>query len=53
MTGIKHSANRPKMAKHLRTTSTKRFRNDDPEAKGRYQAKMAARAQRKLRRKGK
>ncbi len=46
--GIKSSANRPKLAKNLRTKSEKKFRNDNPEARGKYATKMAARAARRL-----
>jgi hypothetical protein len=48
VSGIKSSCNRPKVAKHLRSATNKKFKNDDPEAKKRYAAKMAARATRKL-----
>lgn len=46
--GIKGSCNRPKLPKNLRSKSDKKFRNDNPEARGRYATKMAARAARKL-----
>ena len=46
--GIKSSCNRPKLAKNLRTKTSKKFRNDNAEARGKYAAKMAARAARKL-----
>ncbi len=47
MSGIKSSANRPKLAKHLRTKTEKKFRNEDPEKMLAYKAKLAARAARK------
>lgn len=46
--GIKGSCNRPKLAKNLRTKTSKKFRNDNPDARGKYAAKMAARAARRL-----
>lgn len=46
--GIKSAANRPKSAKHLRRGSSKKFRNDNDEARAKYAQKMAARAARKL-----
>ena len=46
--GLKASANRGKTAKHLRGKTKKRFRNEDPVAKAKYQAKRAAMAARKL-----
>ena len=46
--GIKSSCNRPKVARNLRTKSEKKFRNDNPEARGKYATKMAARAARRL-----
>lgn len=46
--GIKRSANRPKIARNLRTKNEKKFRNDNPEARGKYAQKIAARAARKL-----
>lgn len=45
--GIKRSANRPKTAKHLRKASEKKFRNDNPEARAKYAAKLAARLKRR------
>lgn len=50
--GIKSACNRPKVAKNLRTKSEKKFRNDNPEARGRYATKMAARSARKLKKSG-
>jgi hypothetical protein len=50
--GIKSSCNRPKVARNLRTKSEKKFRNDNAEARGKYSAKMAARAARKLKKAG-
>lgn len=41
--GIHASANRPKVAKHLRTRTEKKFRNDDEGARTRYRQKIAAR----------
>jgi hypothetical protein len=49
--GIKRSANRPKSAKHLRSATVKKFDGDDPEARKKYAAKMAARSIRKSRKK--
>jgi len=46
--GIKTACNRPKLAKNLRTKTSKKFRNDNPEARGKYATKMAARAARRL-----
>lgn len=46
--GIKGACNRPKTAKNLRSSTKKKFRNDNEEARGKYRAKMAARAARKL-----
>lgn len=46
--GIKGACNRPKLAKNLRTKTNKKFRNDNPEARGKYATKMASRAARKL-----
>ncbi len=46
--GIKRSANRPKVAKNLRTKSEKKFRNDNDEARAKYKTKMSARAARRL-----
>jgi hypothetical protein len=46
--GIKGSCNRPKTAKNLRKATTKKFRNDNDEARGKYAQKMAGRAARKL-----
>lgn len=46
--GIKSSCNRPKVAKNLRSKSEKKFRNDNADARGKYAAKMAARAARRL-----
>lgn len=46
--GIKHSANRPKVAKNLRGGSKKkRHKNNNPEAQGKYHAKIAARRAKK------
>ncbi len=45
--GIKAGANRPKLAKNLRTKSEKRFRNDSDAAKSAYRLKMASRLSRK------
>ncbi len=45
--GIKRSANRPKTAKHLRSSTKKKFRNDNPEARAKYATKMAGRIKRK------
>lgn len=50
--GIKGACNRPKAAKNLRSKSEKKFRNDNPEARGKYAQKMAARAARKLKKAG-
>ena len=49
--GIKSSCNRPKLPKHLRSSNKKRFRNDNPEARAKYAAKLAMRASRKLKKK--
>lgn len=46
--GIKGSCNRPKLPRNLRKATTKKFRNDNDEARGKYAQKMAARAARKL-----
>jgi hypothetical protein len=46
--GIHASANRPKLPKHLRSAGSKKFRNDNDEARTKYRAKMAARAARRL-----
>ena len=46
--GIKSSCNRPKTAKNLRGSTKKKFRNDSPEARGKYATKMAARSARRL-----
>jgi hypothetical protein len=46
--GIHASANRPKTAKNLRSSSEKKFRNDDDEARAKYRTKMASRAARKM-----
>lgn len=46
--GIKKAGNRPKTAKHLRRGTTKKFRNDNEEARTKYAQKMAARASRRL-----
>lgn len=46
--GIKGSCNRPKIAKNLRSKTTKKFRNDNDEARAKYKGKMAARAARRL-----
>lgn len=47
MSGIRKSCNRPKIAKHLRSATVKRFRNEDPEKQAKYKEKLAARAARK------
>jgi hypothetical protein len=49
--GIHSSCNRPKLPKHLRSSTKKRFKNDNPEARAKYASKMAARASRKLKKK--
>lgn len=46
--GIKGACNRPKTAKNLRSATIKKFRNEDPESRTKYAAKMAARASRKM-----
>ncbi len=46
--GIRGACNRPKLPKHLRKASQKKFRNDNDEARTKYRAKLAARAARKL-----
>ena len=46
--GIKSACNRPKSAKNLRSTGSKKFRNDNDEARAKYKTKLAARAARKL-----
>jgi hypothetical protein len=46
--GIKKSANRPKLPKHLRAKTEKKFKNDNPEARTKYATKMAARAARRM-----
>lgn len=46
--GIKSSCNRPKTAKHLRTTTKKKFRNESPEAYASYKEKINKRAARKM-----
>lgn len=51
--GIRSSCNRPKLPKHLRSATRKRFRNDNPEALAKYNSKMAARASRKLKKRRK
>ena len=51
--GIKGSCNRPKIAKHLRTATTKNFKNEDEGKRAAYKAKIAARQLRKAKRKAK
>ena len=51
--GIKRGGNRPKSAKHLRSATQKRFRNEDPASKAKYAEKLAMRAARKRTRKNK
>lgn len=51
--GIKGACNRPKTAKHLRSSTKKKFRNESPENQAKYAAKMAARATRKLKKRRK
>lgn len=46
--GIKSSCNRPKTAKHLRSTRKKKFRNENPDAIKAYNEKINKRAARKL-----
>jgi hypothetical protein len=46
--GIKGACNRPKLAKNLRSSTKKKFRNDTPENRAKYQAKINARSARKL-----
>lgn len=46
--GPKQGGQRSKLSKHLRAGTTKRFRNDNDEARAKYKTKMAARAARKL-----
>lgn len=51
MTGIKHSGNRPKAAKHLR--GVKKKKHKDPIKIAEYEAKLRLRAARKLKKKNK
>ncbi len=51
MPGPKTGQQRAKSAKHLRTATEKKFRNDDPEKKAEYRQKLAARAERRRRKK--
>lgn len=46
--GPKTGSQRSKISKHLRAGTTKRFRNDNEEARAKYKSKLAARAARKL-----
>lgn len=45
--GPKNSSQRAKTSKHLRSTTKKKFRNDNPEARAKYATKMAGRIKRK------
>ncbi len=51
MSGIKSSCNRPKTAKHLRSTRKKKFRNENPDALKAYNEKLNRRAERKRKKK--
>lgn len=46
--GIKGSANRPKLGKNLRSTQKKRFRNENTESLKKYREKLMKRADRKV-----
>jgi hypothetical protein len=48
MAGINHATQRPKISKNLRKSSVKKFRNDTPENRAKYAAKLAARRLRRL-----
>lgn len=45
--GPKNASQRAKVAKHLRSSTKKKFRNDNPEARAKYATKMASRIKRK------
>ncbi len=51
--GIKSAANRPKSAKHLKTSQRKKFRNESEEAKAQYRKKLSDRAARKSKKRSK
>ena len=51
--GIKRSANRPKVSKHLKSQQKKKFRNEDPESMAKYKEKLAKRAARKMKKRRK
>jgi len=46
--GPKYGSQRAKTAKHLRKGTEKKVKNDNPESRAKYAAKMAARANRRL-----
>jgi hypothetical protein len=45
--GIHYATQRPKTAKHLRNATKKHFKNESPESKAKYAAKINARRLRK------
>jgi hypothetical protein len=51
MSGIKHSAQRPKASKHLKSATVKKFRQSDDETLGNYLRKIQARRDRKAKKK--